>query len=360
MLLLTSCTTDEINATYNIDTGTISIMVPNSIIDHSYTPNEKAIHLKSDDVYSTILIELSESTEEDVAVFISSIKNELAKMIPSFADVKDNFKIEIIRDYFGSSISGTTYYKINVENETGIDIPIKFISQQSFLLDGSYAQKNGDVFEGTAILKNGVDVSSHEIQYVRSYIEAIKITIDVSDDTPSVEYEVSHTLENISADVIAAELKTYGMHVTYCKGNSATFSESYDTNNDFQYAFPMQLYSVFGIVNTVEYKYGAFFTADGKFEFKLVNVPIEKIKMVIVGQENTTFELIDGDNRYTEVATTYTFTPKNGMIVRASYSNARWFATFTSLFTIVAIIFVMFGMYYIVKKRNRGGLYYGN
>jgi hypothetical protein len=360
MLFLTSCSTDNVNVTYNIDTGTINIVVPRDIIDGNYVPQIKAINIKQNDDYATISIELSKSEEEDVAVFISSVKNELSKVVPSFANIKDKFNIEVTRDYFGSSISGTTYYKITVKNETGIDIPVKFISEKPFLINGSSSEKNEDLFEKTITFSNSSDIAIHELQYVNSHIEAIKITIDISDDTPSIEYDVSHTLENINADLIASELKTYGMHVTYCKDSSATFSESYDTNNDFQHAFPMQLYSVFGIVNTVKYNYGEFFTSEGSFELKLIKVPIDNVTIVIVGQDNTTFELIDGDTTYTETGDKYTFVPKDGMVVKASYNNARWFAAFTSLFTILAIVFVMFGMFYIVKKRNRGGLYYGN
>lgn len=360
MLFLTSCSTDEMDISFNIDTGDIDIVVPNNLVDTSYVPTIDAIKVNNKDDYTNIKISLSESEEEDVSVFISSVKNEFAKIVPSFADIKDKFNIDIIRNYFGSSISGTTYYTINVKNETGIDIPVKFISEKTFLLNGSSAVKNNDLFEYSLTFENGSDIVTHELQYMRFYIEAIKITVDISDDTPSVEYEITHTLKNIDANLIATELRTYGMHVTYCKDNVAMFSETYKTNNDFQYVFPMQLYSVFGIVNTIEYKYGAFFTANGEFEFNLVNVPIENIKMVIVGQENTQFDLMDGDTHYTEKSNSYTFTPKSGMIIKASYSNARLFATFTSLFTIIAIIFVMFCMFYIVKKRNRGGLYNGH
>ena len=140
-----------------------------------------------------------------------------------------------------------------------------------------------------------------------------------------------------------------------------------DENDNFVRDFevdPMMKLSEFHhfIIQSIGYDdcMASFFTADGDFEMNFVRVPIDNVTINIIGQENTSFEFIDNGNSKESVSTTYQFVAKDGVTIKAKYSNVRWFASLTSLFVITAIALVVLAMIFIAKKRLKPGGYYGN
>ena len=355
---MTSCTSNDIKIEFHVDTNQLHINLPNDMVVPDAV-NSDMIKIIMDDT-STVIVDLTKYGGESTDSLVADVKDMLGKVIPSFKNISDDINISLTRDYYGSSISGTTYYNFNIQNNSDIDLNVNLVSQDLFILNGTKAVWNEQEFAIPLKFERSDEVKVFELQYVKSHVEELRINIDISGDSPSVEYNVVHNVQEISADVITKELQSYGMHVSHCVGNVATFSETYDTNKDFQHVFPIQLYSVFGIVNTIDFKYGSFFTADGDFEMNFVRVPIDNVTINIIGQENTSFEFIDNGNSKESVSTTYQFVAKDGVTIKAKYSNVRWFASLTSLFVITAIALVVLAMIFIAKKRLKPGGYYGN
>jgi hypothetical protein len=142
------------------------------------------------------------------------------------------------------------------------------------------------------------------------------------------------------------------MNVDYCDYSQAVISEKFDTIDDFQYVFPVRMYSIFGIVTTVEMKFSEFFFSKG--ELKLTVVKPEghpPVTVEVRSQDDTKFSITKDGKTEKQVGESYNSKVNNEIDIAAKYENVRWFAMITSVLTIAAIVMACWCMVFYVKRR---------
>ena len=258
--------------------------------------------------------------------------------------------ISITNDYYGADLSGTEYCNININSTSGFNMPIRFVSENSFMMNGQVASKTEDRYVLNSRLTH--ETTTYAVEKFECDYISMQMTIDISDPSPIVTYHLYYT--NRPRKDVENHFAALGMNVDYCDDKEVLLSEEFETINDFQYVFPIRVYSIFGIVTTVNMKQNEFFFSKANFELTMCNDEGRPpVVIEVTSQENTKFTLTQ--NNKTEESTGKDCNIKlDGMTtITASYSNIRWFATMTSILAIAAIALAALCMFYFAKKTTR-------
>lgn len=357
LLCLTSCDSSDMSLTYNMDNNTLLIDIPHSWVSDDYISvaagAEMISTLPADENLAHIVIDFTTYEADNAEQWMNKVKDTLKKMIPLTNGVIDSFTIQIERNYFGSSLSGTQYYTISIQSDSTVKFDIAFVSTSPFMLNTQNATKKDALYILNAELQSTPEVNTYELEQRLLTFSSMNMYIDVSTPEPSVRYSMSHNLDDTNS--LRLELESMGMTVEYCDYQQVTFYEKFDTSNDFQYVFPIRTFAIFGIVSTVEYSHGAFFTSDGVFNIEFFDIPENLIvNVTIASQESTSFVLKYGDKTLTTKDTYISFDAASGTSVHAEYSNVRWFQSITSMLVVIAIMFAVAGMIYIARRKIGG------
>ena len=350
---LSACSPNDTKIEYHIDNNTLDISVPEGTLPENYQEEINRRDFLLENTYdgrTHILVDVTYYNPESPQDFINPFKESLENLFPSIKEEIRALSIELTSDYFGTTMSGTKYFHIKLASSKDFSFPITFVSNNTFMLDGKTATLN----DGRYILDKTFNVeavtSEHELEYKTISFKQGTITIDISGPSPQITYQFPHSVDD--PNMLQFELQALGMKVENCDANQVTFYEKFDTTNDFNNVFPIRTYAFLGIISTVEYKHGSFFTSDGKFNMEFHEVPNEiNISMVIDSQDATQFELVQNGQRQELTHSTIEFELTDDTVVNAKYSNVRWFESITSMIVIVAIILAVMGMIFLAKRR---------
>ena len=354
MLLLTSCSTNNIELIYHADNHMFEIVVPNDVIAENYQEEidfNSALTSYEEEGNVHVLINMTHYNPKEPANFTNSIKESLVKMFPQFKDVINSINYEIKRDFYGTSLTGTEYYHFTLRSTQPYNIPIKIVCNNQFMFDGQegvWNEKDAR-YDLNVNVSTNTEPTTYELEYIVSTISNGTIEIDVSTPSPSIKYRFYHSTKDLSS--LEYELASVGMTVEFCDSAQVIFYESYDTNNDFNNIFPIRTFSMFGIVLTTEYKHGSFFTSDGEFTMTIFEVPSHlNVELTVIGQDNTKFEITQNGKTESIVGNNTSFILDENIQVDAEYSNIRWFSTVTSMLVVIAILAAILCMIWLAKR----------
>lgn len=352
MIVLSSCSAEDTTIQYDIDNHFIFVKTNESNLNPVYEslqlPN--MLTVSTSNGIADIKIDLTKYTGEEGDTFVEDLKTGLSKLIPSLAAQINSLKLEIAKEFYGTSMAGTEYYSYTISLTNDVKFPVEFISSTPFMLNGQSSTK---VDNGKHILKTDVQIlaapTKFDLQSSLVNFDNAKITIDVSTSAPHVEYSVSHNSKD--TDGLKRELVAMGFSVDFCDNQQIVFSDKYNNIDDFLYVFPMRNFSTFGIITTAEGKYGSFFS--DSLRLKLTMIPPEHdspVAVVINSQQNTEFE-ITTSSKTTKNTNTINFELSEHTIVNAEYNNFKMFDSITSLLAVLAIIAIVLLMIYIAIKK---------
>ena len=355
MLLLTSCSTNDIELIYHADNYIFEIIVPvENLIDDYQAEIEKTSFLKNsyeENGKEHLLINMTGYNIEDPSSFISDVRTSLSTLLPQYTNVINSINYEIRKDFYGTSLSGTEYYHFSIVSTESYNVPIKIVCNKKFMFQnkpGTWNEKDNRYDLNTTITTS-VEPIVYELEYITSTVKSGTIELDISTPSPSVKYRFYHESKDLQS--LEYELKALGMTIEFCDSSQVIFYESYETVDDFNYVFPMRLFSMFGIVLTTEYKHSSFFTSEGEFNINVYECPSHlNVECVINSQDNTQFAITCNNKTESSSGSSTSFILDNNIQVEAQYTNARWFATITSMLVIVAIIMAMMCMIWMAKR----------
>ena len=350
---LSACSTNDVKIEYHIDNFTLDISVPEGTLPENYQEEINKNDFLLENTYdgrTHILVDMTYYDPDVPQDFINPLKESLEKFFPSMKEEIRALSIELTKDYFGTTMSGTEYFHIKLASSKNLSIPITFVSKKTFMLDGVTATLNNGQYVVDKTFNVEPVMSEHELEYKIISFESGSITINISGPSPQITYHFPHNVDN--KDALQFELQALGMNVENCDSNQVTFYEKFDTTNDFNNVFPIRTYAFLGIISTVEYKHGSFFTSDGNFTMNVHEIPDGvNISMVIEGQDGTSFELIQNGQRQELTHNNIEFELTDDTVITAKYSNVRWFESITSMLVIIAIILAVMGMIFLAKRR---------
>lgn len=354
LFLLTSCDANQIEVVYDLDEHIIDVSVPVSALAPNYKKiveqtSYTIVEVKDD--IGTIKINAQNISLTEMEQQIRTIKDEMKLLLPGYTQEIEQLSIGLARDYFGTSIAGTTYYHYTLTTEQPNQLDIVFKSKNSFAVDAQTATKNSD---GVYVLNFSTSTSStpsaHELEYANINVRDVTITFKIDSATPQMSYKAYHQHTDINA--LRAEIESLGMKVEFIDSQQVVFYEKYDTVDDFNALISARLYAMFGMVTTVEYKHSSFFTADGKFDLKVYSKnPDTNIYITVESADNTQFKINIDDKTQEIVQKTFNIDAETGLNIQASYSNVRWFQSLTSMLAIFAIVAALALMIYLAKRK---------
>lgn len=354
MLLLTSCSTNNIELMYHADNHMFEIVVPNDVIAENYQEEidfNSAITSYEEDGKVHVLINMTHYNPKEPAIFTNSTKESLEKIFPQFKDVINSINYEIKRDFYGTSLTGTEYYHFTLTSTQPYNIPMKIVCNNQFMFDGQSGTWNetDSRYDLNINIETSMEPTTYELEYIVSTISNGTIEIDVSTPSPSIKYRFYHSIKDLSS--LEYELKSIGMTVEFCDHSQVIFYESYDTNNDFNNVFPIRTFSMFGMVLTTKYNHGSFFTADGEFNMTIFDIPSHlNVEITVIGQDNTKFAITQNGKTESHTGNSTSFRLDDNIQVDAEYSNVRWFSTVTSMLVVIAILVAIMCMIWIAKR----------
>lgn len=351
-ILFTSCTDTNATMTYDLDRNVLTFDVPSNKIQENYEDiiTSSYIAVVKEEFSHKIKVDFKGYDPEENANFFNDVKLQLSQILPDYANVINNLEVEITRDFYGCSIFGTSYYTFKIMNNSDVDMPLNIVAKSFFMANGQDANVQDGVYTHSTIVRGSQDVQSFDIQYGLIKFEDASITIDISDGSPIVEYYVAHKYQDISG--LEKELTALGMYVEQLDNGVAIFTETYDTNNDFQYVFPIRLYSMFGIMSTIEFQYGEFFASVAKFNMSTYSTYATPLTMKVVSQPNTTFNISYRGEQIEMVDEKYSWEMNSPIVFNAEYDNLRTGTTIIAFLTMFAIIMAMVLMIYVAYKKK--------
>ena len=351
-VLLTSCTDTSAVMTYDLDRNVLTFDVPSNKIYENYEDvlTSSYITVVKEEFSHKIRVDFKGYDPENNANFFNDVKFQLSQIIPDYANVINNLEIEIKRDFYGCSISGTSYYTFKVKNNSDIDMPLNIIAKSFFMTNGQDATVQNDVYTYNTSIVGSQEIQVFDIQYVTNNFDSASITIDISDGSPIVEYYVNHSYNDLNG--LEKELTSLGMYVEQVDKGIAIFTEKYDTNNDFQYVFPIRLYSMFGIMSTIEFEYGEFFASVAKFDMTTYTTYSMPLTVKVKSQPNTTFNVSYRGQQIEMVDETYSWEINSPIVLNAQYDNLRTGTTIIAFLTLFAIVMAMVLMIYVAYKKK--------
>ena len=354
MLLLTSCSANDIELIYHSDNHVFEIVVQNNAIAEDYQDEinlNSALTSYEEDNKVHVLIDMTQYNPKEPADFTNRVKGSLTKLFPQFKDAINSINYEITRDFYGTSLTGTEYYHFTLTSNQPYSIPVKIVCNNQFMFDGQEGVWNekDSRYDLKVNISTNTEPTTYELEYIVSTISNGTIEIDVSTPSPSIKYRFYHSTKDLSS--LEYELASVGMTVEFCDSAQVIFYESYDTNNDFNNIFPIRTFSMFGIVLTTEYKHGSFFTSDGEFTMTIFEVPSHlNVEVTVVGQDNTKFAITQNGKTESIVGNNTSFILDENIQVDAEYSNIRWFSTITSMLVVIAIFAAILCMIWLAKR----------
>lgn len=352
LLCLSSCSAEEIHFSLDMDAQQLTISVSSAKL--SEDAQEKLsvyddISLIVGSPQTKIVIDLA--NQDGTSSTQNTIMNAVAQVLPEYNDYLNGLSLLVEKDFFGTSLFGSEYFSATINAPKDIIIPLDIIFSKDFMFDGKQAKLDNitDKFVLSTNLNVQTGENRFEMQYHSSDYKSIAIEIDITDDSPIVLYHVVY--DQRDADQIKNQLTSIGMTVEFCDSSRATFSEQFETCNDFQYMFPIRTFTLFDAITTVDYQFSSYFSDKCSVSFIFKDMNSENITLTIKSQENTAFMLIQDGEQTNSEGTELDINLYGDVEIRAEYSNARWFFSTTSILAIVVIVLVLFGLIYLVKKK---------
>lgn len=349
---MSACSEEDIKFTLDMDEKRLTIEVPtNKLAEDAETKlsEYESIGLKKGTVSSNITIDLSNQTSEKESQ--NAVMNAVAAVLPDYNSYLTGLSISIEKNFFGTSLFGSEYLSIAVNSPLQVSVPFEVVFSKDFMFNGaeSALDKNSNRY----ILSTKLDlVSGHnkfEMQYNTCDYKSIDIEIDITDDSPMVLYHIVYDAKD--AEAIRNQLTSIGMTVESCDKSRASFSESFETCDDFRHVFPIRTFALFDAVITVDYQFSSFFSDKCSVSFVFKDMNNGNISLTIKSQENTNFMLIKNGERVDREGDELNVELYGDIEIRAEYDNARWFESTTSILTIVIIAIVLVALIYLVKKK---------
>ena len=349
---LSGCTDTSAVLTYDLDYNTLSFEIPSNKIAQNYENiiTSNFITVTKTEQTHKVRVSFDGYDPENNPNFFNTVKQQLAQAIPDYHDVIMALEIEARRDYYGASLAGTSFYNFKIKNNSNISIPLQVVGNSFFLINSQEAEVNNERYTYETTIQGITDIQEFDIQYTKCNFSSALITIDISDGSPIIEYKISYNTANEKQ--IRDEFEALGMNIEQVAESYVLLSEFYDTNNDFQYAFPVRLYTIFGIMSTIDFEYGEFFASVADFEMEIYTAYSMPVTIKLVAQDNTHFVITHRGETTDITDTQYSWDLESPIIVQAEYDNLRVGATIVSLLTILAIALVIMAMIYIAYRKN--------
>jgi hypothetical protein len=353
MLFFTSCSSDEIDIVYNLDEQILYITLPETYVEPDYLKiNEQNLLVQTAKKKSNVEIEvrICDFNPENSEDNIKQVKNTLKSLIPLASAYIDAIDVNISRDFFGSSLAGTFYVHFDVNNKSEEDIKIRYIRTKPFMINSEVSELKDDVYVIEKTLTAKTDNIKYEMEY--SFLETsnMNITLNIENPSPMITYTMTHRVSNTQS--LKAEMEMLGLTVEFIDAGNIVLYERYDTMDDFNAMFSARLYAIFGIVATTKYEHKSFFTSDASIEVQFYHIPENlSLSLEIESQDNTLFTCSFGNKEQSTTGTKFKIDAKNDLIVKATYSNVRWFENITSVLAILSVAMVIFGMIYLGKRK---------
>ena len=355
LLTFTSCSNQDVEILYHVDNYVFEVVANKETLPETYAieiEKHEFMSFYESDNQVHILTDITYYNPDNPSEFLSEAQAAFKKLFPSYANVIEGFEIQITKDYFGTNLAGTEYYHFKIISDENICVPVRIINNTPFMFGGetsAWNEKESRYSLLTTINANQ-ETTVYELEYKVLNVTSGTIEIDVSTSSPGIKYTFYHNHPDKTS--LTYELQAIGMNVEYVDSQQVVFYESYDTTNDFNNVFPVRTFSMLGIVSTIEYKHGSFFTADGEFIFTIYEVPANlNVDVQIVAQDNTNFSLIHNGQEEVSTSNSFRFSLENDSVIKAEYSNVRWFESITSMIVIVAIIFTGAAMIFLARRR---------
>ena len=352
MVMLSSCSAEDTKIQYDIDNHTIFITTNISNINQAYDASTlpDMLTLSTSDGKAYIKIDMTKYTGEEGDTFTDDLKAGLSFIFPDIAFQIDALRLNITKEFFGTSMAGTEYYTYTVSLNNDVKIPVEFVSTTPFMLNGQSSERLED---GKHVLKTDINILSaptkFDLQSSLVNFDNVKMIIDLSTSAPHIEYTVFHNSKD--TDGLKRELIAMGFSVDFCDNQQVVFSDKYNNFDDFLYVFPMRNFSMLGIVTTVDCKYGSFFS--DALRLNLTMSPPEydvPVSIVINSQSDTDFEITTSSKK-TENTNSISFELNEYTMVNAEYNNFKMFDSITSLLAVLAIIAIVLLMIYVAIKK---------
>ena len=345
---MSSCTLENTDVVFDMDTQDLWLTVPSSIINFQ------------DDLSDAISVSISETTADIIIDMswlgsdidkTSEIKHDLKRLFPSLATTIETLCISANKEYFGTSLFGTEYYTFDLQFGSDIDFDLVIVSSSPIMIGGTAAEQENDRY----VISSKVSISNGQgkiaVDRFKKNYKSCRVDIDISDTTPFVTYTIVPSVDNLKN--IKEQVMAMGMKLESDQSNAIIFTESFETVNDFQYVFPIRLFSMFHVVNTASVKASSFFSDDCKSTFTFVDEMDSDIVIRLIGQENTNFEVFSNEKKIETTSSEIEVPIQGSISIQAQYSNMRLFATITSLLMFIAIALVIFAMIFIARQRFR-------
>lgn len=352
LIVLGSCSSHGIRISVDLDEKTLTISANNDAL----SANAESILSQHEDItfvqgtsLSKIIIDISD--QDGTSTSHSDIMNAVASAIPVYAGDLNGLSLFIERNFFGTSMFGTEYYSLHITSPMSFTIPFEVCRSGEFMFDGREGVLNSRT--GKYVVSTNLSLrqgeNTYEMQYhIRDYQE-ISIEVDITDGTPMITYRISFEQSDYKA--IRDQLSAIGMTVEDVGYSHATFSESFESIDDFQYVFPIRTYTLFNMITTVEHQYSSYLSEKCDVRLGFYNVEDVDITLTIKSQQNTTFTVDHNGVLSNSKGDTLNVSLQGDLDVHAEYSNFRWFSSITSIIVIIVIAFVLIGLIWIIKKR---------
>ena len=349
---MSACTDDNVKFLLDMDTKQLTINVPTDKLSddvESKVSEYESIRFEKGKTSSDIVLDLSDQSGE--AESQNEIMNVVASLLPEYSHYLNGLFISVEKNFFGTSLFGSEYFSFLIKSPLKVSVPLEIVFSENFLFNGNESVL--DKSRGKYVLSTRLDLESDknqfEMQYNTCNYKSVNIEIDITDDSPMVLYHISYDTKE--AESIKNQLTAIGMTVEYCDGARATFSETFETCDDFKHVFPIRTFTLFDAVTTVDYQFSSFFSDKCNVTFIFKDMNNENVSLVIKSQEKTEFMLIQNGNRTDSKGDSINVNLHGDVEIHAEYDNARWFESTTSILTIVVIVLVLLALIYLVKKK---------